>query len=59
MKDLLNKIRQIIKRKKESNYGVIGKSSNKKESNKKPLIAKEKEPNKVRLNRWGFPSMNK
>ena len=42
---LLNKIREII--------------TNKKQVNKKPRNTKEKESNKVRLNKWGFPTMDK
>lgn len=38
---ILDKIRQIITKKKEVN--------------KEPLIAKEKKTNKVSRNRWGFP----
>jgi hypothetical protein len=38
---ILDKIRQIITKKKEVN--------------KKPLIAKEKDANKVERNKWGFP----
>jgi len=38
---ILDKIRQIITKKKEVN--------------KKPLIVKEKDANKVERNKWGFP----
>lgn len=38
---ILDKIRQIITKKKEVN--------------KEPLIAKEKDANKVERNKWGFP----
>ena len=56
---LLDRVRQIITRNKECNYGMVGKSPNKKESNKEPPITKEKESNKVRRNRWGFPTFFK
>tara|TARA_R100000664_G_C2682696_1_gene90020 strand:- start:101 stop:235 length:135 start_codon:yes stop_codon:yes gene_type:complete len=42
---LLNKIRQIITKKKEVN--------------KSPRNTKKKEPNKVRINKWGFPTLDK
>ena len=53
MRELLNKLRQIITRNKECNYGIV--NARKKESNKSAPKAKEKKPNKVRRNRWGFP----
>jgi len=55
MNKILNRLRQIITRDKECNYGTIGKKQNKKELNKSAPNTNKNKSNKVRINKWGFP----
>ena len=60
MKKILNRLREIIANKKESNYGYINKQNrNKIDSNKSAPTVKKNNSNKLKRNRWGFPTFLK